>query len=180
MSRASSGFLNCDTNHDHMAENKHPAPNRLATGRQLGAYKSAAKKHGISLDEWFRRIESGLRCCFRCKRWLPVDRFSSDKSRSMQRTHSCKACSVVASKASKYGLGFDELAGMIDAQDGRCGLCHKVAVRLCVDHCHETGAVRSLLCDGCNVGLGLFGDDPDRLIEAADYIKKHRNGSNNN
>lgn len=46
--------------------------------------------------------------------------------------------------------------------------------RLVIDHDHETGMVRDLLCSRCNSALGLFRDDPRVLIAAAQYVTKHR------
>lgn len=42
---------------------------------------------------------------------------------------------------------------------------------LCVDHAHDDGRVRGLLCDNCNRGIGLLGESPDALIRAAAYLQ---------
>ena len=44
--------------------------------------------------------------------------------------------------------------------------------RLAVDHCHETGDVRGLLCAACNTALGLLKDDPDRIVKLLDYLTR--------
>ncbi len=41
---------------------------------------------------------------------------------------------------------------------------------LAVDHCHDTGFVRGLLCNRCNVGIAQFGDNPDNIQKAIDYL----------
>lgn len=51
---------------------------------------------------------------------------------------------------------------------GRGGLLR----RLTIDHDHESGQVRGVLCNKCNAGLGMFRDRPDLLREAADYIER--------
>lgn len=43
----------------------------------------------------------------------------------------------------------------------------------CVDHCHDSGAIRGLLCHGCNLALGYTQDDPDRLDRLAAYLRSH-------
>jgi hypothetical protein len=60
---------------------------------------------------------------------------------------------------------------LVAKQNGRCALCARVPRGLHVDHDHETGKVRGLLCSTCNTGLGKFSDDPERLEAAARYIR---------
>ena len=62
---------------------------------------------------------------------------------------------------------------MLEQQDGLCAICG-VAPAVHVDHDHETGQVRALLCFNCNGGLGQFKDDPYLLQMAAFYVEHHR------
>lgn len=54
-------------------------------------------------------------------------------------------------------------------QENKCAICKRIK-RLAVDHCHDTGKVRGLLCNSCNRGLGLFQDRADVLEIAKIYI----------
>lgn len=76
----------------------------------------------------------------------------------------------------RYGLTPEQHAAMIEAQGGLCSICRgKGGQRgLVVDHCHETGVVRGLLCSECNIGIGKLGDSPARLTAAAKYIRDAR------
>lgn len=57
----------------------------------------------------------------------------------------------------RYGLTLDQWDAMLIEQAGRCGICDEQMVdAIAVDHCHETGKVRGLLCYGCNSFLGYF------------------------
>jgi hypothetical protein len=75
----------------------------------------------------------------------------------------------------KYGLTPTDYSRMLDEQRGLCAICRRKPARnLCIDHCHVTSAVRGLLCDGCNRGIGDFGDDAGRMRSASDYIDRAR------
>lgn len=71
---------------------------------------------------------------------------------------------------SKYGLSEQQYHEMLIAQDGLCGACYAEPATH-VDHDHETGAVRGLLCSPCNLALGLFHEDIERLEGAVLYLK---------
>lgn len=77
-----------------------------------------------------------------------------------------------------YGIGVDEYDEMCKKQSGLCAICSKPPSGtnsrnkyLHVDHCHETGSVRKLLCHMCNTGLGAFRDNPDLLQKAIVYLR---------
>ena len=75
-----------------------------------------------------------------------------------------------------YGLLESDIVAIIKKQDGRCPICErkipgKYGPGNHVDHCHNTGAIRGLLCNRCNVGIGFFNDDGDMLRRAAEYIE---------
>jgi hypothetical protein len=75
-----------------------------------------------------------------------------------------------------YGLSITQYEEMLTAQSGRCGLCGGTdwgRKGPCVDHDHATGKVRALLCVNCNLGLGHFQDNPERLASAIDYVRRH-------
>lgn len=78
-----------------------------------------------------------------------------------------------------YGLsGWDDFDRLWSEHKGRCAICRTVldpeSRQTHVDHDHETGAVRGILCHGCNSGLGQFQDDPERLRAAVKYITGSR------
>lgn len=73
-----------------------------------------------------------------------------------------------------YGITQNEYQEMFDEQDGVCAICGDPPEGryLCVDHDHETGDIRSLLCHNCNAGLGNLKDDIERVRKAADYLER--------
>lgn len=72
-----------------------------------------------------------------------------------------------------YGLTPEQFDEMVEEQAGTCAICGQEpsdGKAFNVDHDHETGLVRALLCGNCNRGLGSFADDPERLRSAAAYL----------
>ncbi|MEY2569279.1 MAG: hypothetical protein QOE35_3808 [Actinomycetota bacterium] len=75
----------------------------------------------------------------------------------------------------KYGMTLDDYDRLLEQQGGGCAICGRPPrddISLHVDHDHDTGRVRGLLCFPCNNTLGDFDDDPARLYAAADYLAR--------
>jgi hypothetical protein len=88
----------------------------------------------------------------------------------------------------KYGLSTELLQELLHQQAGRCAIglkrwqdctkakrTHDDAIflqYLYVDHAHQTGKVRGLLCNACNMAIGLLEEDRDRLLSALSYLDK--------
>lgn len=75
-----------------------------------------------------------------------------------------------------YGLTLEQYHDMIEAQDSKCAICEtEISGRqIKVDHDHETGKVRKLLCHKCNTCLGLLEDNAELLLRAASYLREHK------
>jgi hypothetical protein len=80
----------------------------------------------------------------------------------------------------KFGMSLTDRDNLAKSQNYSCAICSKpeskCANGLYVDHDHQTGNVRALLCRECNVGLGYFSDQEDLLLKASDYLRKHNQG----
>jgi hypothetical protein len=73
----------------------------------------------------------------------------------------------------KYGLTFEQVDDLLEEQKHRCAICREALDRsFHIDHSHESGVVRGLLCRQCNLGLGHFRDNPDWMIQAASYLAR--------
>lgn len=81
-----------------------------------------------------------------------------------------------------HGLTNDEFLEMWNLQAGRCAICEERLISasmsegraqtMCVDHDHETGELRGLLCSKCNRGIGLLCDAPVILRRAIEYLER--------
>lgn len=74
-----------------------------------------------------------------------------------------------------HGVSLAWYQKVFDKQCGLCAICDLASDKpfLHVDHCHKTNHIRGLLCENCNLGLGLFSDSPNLLRAAAAYVVFH-------
>lgn len=104
--------------------------------------------------------------CLRCKR----ARESTPEAREAKRARVLMR---------KYGITLEEYNAMAKAQGNRCAICGEKEQRinsygerlpLAVDHDHDTGKIRGLLCSKHNKAIGMLGDSPGMLLSALRYL----------
>lgn len=137
--------------------------------------------------------------CTKCGQVQPLSEFGRSKHHKNGRNSRCKPCMRKlrmevhrrhqaerpeeyrlymrnARLRSMYGITHRQYEELLAAQGGGCAICGSTepggsGKHFHVDHDHETGEVRGLLCSDCNTGLGKFSDSTERLGRAALYLE---------
>jgi predicted nucleic acid-binding Zn ribbon protein len=78
------------------------------------------------------------------------------------------ACTTVATRARLYNVSIEHMRAL--SAESTCAICGDTT-SLVVDHDHDTGQIRGMLCTMCNTGLGMFRDSPKRLAAAVGYLQ---------
>lgn len=141
------------------------------------------------------------KACTKCGEVKPLDAFSPHATGRHGRRPACKPCNAAQARRwatenreraterrraaelpKMYGITAEDYDALLARQGGVCAICGQDEpsahgrtgrqFRLCVDHDHETGAVRGLLCQKCNRALGLLGDDATLIRKAVTYLER--------
>lgn len=113
--------------------------------------------------------------------WKRKDR-ENNKDAILERTRKWRATNpekmVSQRLRQRYRLSKLDYEKLVKAQNGVCAICGNSpnGHHLFIDHNHETGTMRGLLCRNCNFGLGLFDDNIDSLLKAAQYLMDYKKG----
>ena len=135
-----------------------------------------------------------MKKCRKCKVKKPLEDFTRNKSRKNGRSIYCKKCHCKSvtdyykknprklrdhNLKKKYGITIADYEKLFEDQNGTCAICDKPETRICtkgiiqslsVDHDHNTGLIRGLLCDRCNKAIGLLYHDIDMLAKGIEYL----------
>lgn len=73
-----------------------------------------------------------------------------------------------------YGLSNEDVLQLFSRQDNKCGICFcdLGTVRWVFDHDHSTSKVRGVLCYSCNTAIAKFGEDPELILRAIQYLSE--------
>ncbi len=158
-------------------------PHRSRDAISLHARKINLRNRDV--DCW----RPGERRCARCHNWKPFVEFCVNRSKTNGVHMYCRSCSVADRNPKplrrkyylkgKYRLSLEQFEHLYLSQKGLCAICNREILidrdehGMCVhiDHCHETGVIRGLLCSKCNIGIGHFVNSPELLRKAAEYLE---------
>ena len=114
-----------------------------------------------------------MKICKSCGKVKPTNDYPKNPAKRDGRENKCKKCILHMQRARRYKISVEELNKLLNTQN--CAICSTdlKAGEKNIDHDHDTGRIREVLCSGCNKGLGFFKDDVSVLTSAIKYLIKH-------
>jgi hypothetical protein len=128
--------------------------------------------------------------CYKCQNILPLTSFAKHKGKSDGLQERCNSCRQKHYKDTghithrnndikrKYNVTTEWYENKFKEQNGLCEICNKPQLhnkRLAIDHNHNSGKARGLLCDVCNRAIGMLNDSIEILESATNYLRKYHN-----
>ena len=153
----------------------------------LKSHRDSKKQVSLEEAHLFYQEEIVRDTKYTCKKCGTTDNasrfyFKRDNGSVSITTSVCRPCNHDLSRYKTYGVTPEEYRSILSSQDGCCKICkiseddyrEKFGKSLAVDHCHNSGKVRVVLCEWCNKGLGHFYDNPALLRAASEYLEHYK------
>ena len=145
----------------------------MRSGRKKGHIVSKKTKDKISATHKRLKISPPLKYRFLSGENNPAWKGGKNNQKGYKREKWLKM---------KFNLSIEEYNKILEKQNNSCAICkqdfdtikQETNKSLCVDHNHENGEIRGLLCNNCNRGLGFFKDNAVSLLEAIKYLDKQK------
>lgn len=109
--------------------------------------------------------------CSRCHEVKPYSAFSPRNGDKMKPRSRCKPCQAEISRLNNRGISKAHFDSLMDRANHQCEACGKKKW-LAVDHNHQTGITRGILCRRCNGVLGMMEDNAEAIQQLADYLRR--------
>lgn len=151
------------------------------TARKKAAGQKFCSRRCKTSAAHYRKNPRDSRFCVECGKAIPEMRgnakWCSQRCANSFRRRERPEIRMRHELKKKYGLTIEDYELMLNAQGGACAICGSDQVRgfgkrMAVDHCHDTGKVRGILCGNCNRGIGNFAHDPELLEAASRYLRR--------
>ena len=107
--------------------------------------------------------------CPKCQSWLDKGSFHKASRSNDGLAGNCAKCHLEIQRKRRYGLEWGEFGRMLERQNNKCAICGEADPKH-LDHNHETGQVRSILCSRCNTALWVV-EDEELLNNMLEYLK---------
>ncbi|WP_439673914.1 endonuclease VII domain-containing protein [Embleya sp. MST-111070] len=141
--------------------------------RDADSYRARRERAGFKVRPKID-VPDGHKRCPKCEEIKPHSEWHKSARQWDGLAAACKACRKIEGRVGhlkrKYGMTEADYRVMLADQMGVCPICQSTRPEH-VDHDHETGRVRAVLCFNCNAALGMFKDRPDALRRAATYVE---------
>ena len=146
------------------------------------SYKSKPRPEGKA---FILLRDKGVVICTKCKSEKSPEEFYNSSKSKTGKVSNCKSCMKEVYQInknsyairgrknhlkSKYNITIEQFEAIAKSQQYRCKCCNKEA-KLYVDHIHNTKIIRGLLCQKCNSGIGLLGDNIEGIKCAMIYLE---------
>lgn len=140
-------------------------------------------KKDLALDDFYTCKGYPKSSCKKCEKaakaaWYQANRNIAISKSSLYQTKVRNVRTAYSRKwrlKNVYKITEAEYDRLFTEQAGRCRICQRhrdeLGKELCVDHCHETGKIRGLLCHACNAGIGYLRHNPENLGRAISYLQ---------
>lgn len=153
------------------------------------------KKHCSKCKRWLSLVDFGKNRskwdglageCKKCVTRKSREYAKTERGKAFRKKYNSSRKGLLCSKKGhlqyRYGVTFKEYDRMLVAQNGVCVVCGQPetrrirgeVLRLALDHDHDTGKVRGLLCAKCNMALGCVNDDKELLLQLAIYLERNQ------
>ena len=110
--------------------------------------------------------------CRVCNQKLPYSEFNKDKYEKDGHKTSCRECDRWIRARNRYGID-EKTWEHFNSDEAHCEIC-STAYDLCIDHNHNTGEFRGILCRACNRGVGMLKDNSKLVFSAYNYLKENK------
>lgn len=145
--------------------------------KRLAKYAKIEAKFGPLVPGTLGGVTKTHKRCPKCQKWRKHHRFGKSRANTLSLASACKDCFNDKDMKRRYGLSLEAHEHLLVEQGGGCAICgatkgSKKSERLFVDHDHETGEVRGLLCHCCNFMLGYAKDNPANLRRGIQYLER--------
>jgi hypothetical protein len=169
----------------------------IGTGKRFWRVFINDKNNNIIYKDGIKNFYLAKKQCVDCKKYKNLNNFYFANKRTGILTSTCKECNKKRATnfgrkhpekrknsylKHKYGITLEQHKQMLKESNGLCEICGKEEIRkgikgkvinLSIDHNHQSGKIRGLLCQNCNSSLGALKEDIKILENMINYLKKY-------